>query len=280
MDRLTDAEYWESIHAPLSEAPSSSGWFKTHLKKLLGPVVLQYMDSYSDYLFWDVVLPRFLQPRNGAKALEVGSAPGYNLIRLRNAFGFEPFGVEYSSQGAELNRKLFEGIGISAANVVQADFLSAPFQEANKGMFDLVLSVGFIEHFSDVEEVVAKHLNVLSPGGRLVVTIPNLRGVNYLLSWLFKKDVIPLHNLSIMRKQTFCAIFDRLGVTPLMCGYYGTFNFGLFNSRPSSWKRHLLRACGNAQRVLNALFRLLFGARGAESVYFSPYLIFVGVKDR
>jgi hypothetical protein len=142
------------------------------------------------------------------------------------------------------------------------------------------LSVGFIEHFSDVEAVVAKHLDVLSPGGRLVITIPNLRGVNYFLSWVFQKDVIPLHNISIMRRQAFCALFDGLGVTPMMCGYYGTFNMGLFNTAPRSWKRHLLRACGDAQRVLNALFRMLLGDRGAECAHLSPYLIFVGVKER
>ena len=278
MDRLTDPEYWESIYAPVSAVPTSSGWFTTRLKRLLGPVVLQYMADYPSYLLWDVVLPTFLRRQDGAKALEVGSAPGFNLIRLHDAFGFEPFGVEYSRSGVELNRKRFELEGITADNVIHADFLSAPFQERYKSRFDVVVSFGFIEHFSDVEDVVSKHLNVLSPGGCLVVTIPNLRGFNYFLSWVFQKDVIPLHNLSIMRKQTFCALFDGLSVTSLMCRYYGTFNFGLFNTSSASWKRHLLNVCGKVQKLLNVLFRVLFGPRGAECAYFSPYLIFVGVK--
>lgn len=280
MERLTDAKYWESIHAPLSATPATSGWFKAHLKKLLGPRVLDYMADYPSYQLWNVILPKFLRREDGAKALEVGSAPGFNLIRLHQTFGFDPFGVEYSPPGVELNREIFKLNGIAPQNVIQADFLSAPFQERYRNQFDLVMSFGFIEHFSDVEEVISKHVHVLSSGGHLVVTIPNLRGVNYFLSWVFQKDVIPLHNTSIMHRQTFCTLFARLGVTPLMCGYYGTFNFGLFNTSRVSWKRHLLKLSGDAQRLLNAIFRIVFGARGAESGYFSPYLIFVGIKER
>ena len=139
-------------------------------------------------------------------------------------------------------------------------------------------------HGNDVihicQSVVAKHLNVLAPGGRLVVTIPNLRGANYLLAWLFCKDLIPLHNLSIMRRDKFCNLFLTHELAPLLCGYFGTFSFGIFNTQPESKRRYLLMVCDKVQRLLNAAFRLLFGARGAETSYFSPYLIFVGEKKR
>ena len=69
-------------------------------------------------------------------------------------------------------------------------------------------------------------------------------------------------------------------LAPLLCGYFGTFSFGIFNTQPESKRRYLLMMCDKVQRVLNAVFRLLFGARGADSRFFSPYLIFVGVKQR
>jgi SAM-dependent methyltransferase len=238
------------------------------------------MRDYRDYLLWDVTYPQFLVAGKGAKVLEVGSAPGHHLIRLRDVFGFEPYGVEYSPSGAELNRKLFHLHGISSDNVIQGDFFSPQFQGKYESHFDVVVSHGFIEHFTDVDGVVAKHLNVLAPGGRLVVTIPNLRGINYWLAWVFRKELIPLHNLSIMQQDQFCRLFKRHDLAPLLCGYYGTFSFGIFNAGPESTTRYLLIACDKVQRLLNAGFRLLFGARGAESRYFSPYLIFVGVKER
>ncbi len=282
MKPLTDMEHWNSLYDPraASAAPGATNRLKTAMKRLLGPTVLEYMRDYRDYLLWDVTYPRFLDAKRGAKALEVGSAPGYHLIRLRDAFGFEPYGVEYSPSGAELNRRLFQLRGISSDHVIQADFLSTDFQSRYEAHFDVVVSHGFIEHFTDVESVVSKHLNVLAPGGRLVITIPNLQGVNYFLTWVFRKELIPMHNLSIMRRATFCELFSRREVTPLLCDYYGTFSFGLFNTRPESRMRYLLMVCDKVQRLLDAAFRLLFGARGAKSRHLSPYLIFVGVKER
>jgi SAM-dependent methyltransferase len=278
IERLTDTEYWDSTYAHLSIAPSTTSHFKTLLKTLLGPTVLEYMRDYRDYLIWDVIYPKFLLRKRGARVLEVGSAPGYHLIKLQEAFGFEPYGVEYSPTGVDLNRKLFELHGINPSNVIHADFLSQDFQKQYEAYFDVVVSRGFIEHFTDVDSVVSKHLNVLAPGGRVVVTIPNLRGVNYFLTWMFRKELIPLHNILIMRRDDFCKLFSRPDLTPLMCGYYGTFSFGLFNTRPDSKMRHVFNICVDMQRVLNAIFRLAFRTRGAETGYFSPYLIFIGAK--
>jgi SAM-dependent methyltransferase len=277
-ERLTDTEYWDSTYAPLSIPPSRTGRVKTLLKRLLGPRVLEYMRDYRDFQIWEVIYPKFLFPNREARVLEVGSAPGYHLIRLRDVFGFEPYGVEYSTAGVNLNRKLFELHGINPSNVIYADFLSNDFQKQYAGHFDVVISRGFIEHFSDVASVVSKHLNVLAPGGRVVVTVPNLRGVNYFLTRVFHKEVLPLHNVAIMRRGTFCKLFRRPDLTPLMCGYYGTFSFGLFNTRPDSRMRYLFHICVDAQKVLNAIFRLVFRARGVETMYFSPYLIFIGAK--
>jgi len=281
MKPLTDRQHWDSLYdSPVAGVPPvTPSRLKNAVKRLLGSTLLEYMRDYRDYLLWDVTYPKFLTTGRGAKVLEVGSAPGYHLLRLRDAFGFEPYGVEYSPNGVELNRRLFRQHGISGDNVIQGDFFSPEFHSKYANWFDIVLSVGFIEHFTDVEGVVAKHVNVLAPGGRLVVIIPNLRGVNYLLAWVFCKDLIPLHNLSIMRRDKFCKLFPD-DVTPQLCGYFGTFSFGIFNTRPESKRRYLLMMCDKVQRLLNALFRLLFGARGAESRYFSPYLIFVGVKER
>ncbi len=282
MKPLTEMQHWNSQYDPraarvAADAPSR---LKSAIRRFLGPTVLEYMRDYGDYLLWNVIYPQFLSTKRGAKVLEVGSAPGHHLIRLRDVFGVEPYGVEYAPKGAELNRKLFELHGISSNQVIQGDFFSPAFQSKYANHFDVVVSHGFIEHFTDVEGVISRHLNVLAPCGCLVISIPNLQGANYFLVRLFRQELIPQHNLSIMRREAFCRLFNKQEVTPLLCDYYGTFSFGLFNSPPKSRRRHLLTVCGKVQRLLNATFRGLFGARGAESRYFSPYLIFVGTKAR
>ncbi len=80
------------------------------------------MRYYSDYLLWDVIFPRYLPRREGLKVVEIGSAPGDTLVRLKETFSFIPYGVEYSPQGAELNRKTFREHNIDASNVIEADF--------------------------------------------------------------------------------------------------------------------------------------------------------------
>jgi SAM-dependent methyltransferase len=162
--------------------------------------------------------------------------------------------------------------------VIYADFLSDEDHRQYKGAFDIVISRGFIEHFTDVRSIIEKHVNLLAEGGRLIISIPNLNGLNYALGSLFHKDIIPLHNLTIMEKGEFTRLFDGQGMSPLLCGYYGTFNFGLFNAKKSSLSELALRLCMKAQLVLNVMLRLLFKGRSPEHSKFSPALIYIGVK--
>jgi hypothetical protein len=56
---------------------------------------------------------------------------------------------------------------------------------------------------------------------------------------------------------------------PLFCGYSGTFNFYMFDAPSDSLMRFPLAVCKKVQWGLNL---------GAESSWFSPCLIYVGVK--
>ncbi|MFY9571161.1 MAG: class I SAM-dependent methyltransferase, partial [Blastocatellia bacterium] len=179
-----------------------------------------------------------------------------------------------------LNRKLFAENNIDPHNVIHGDFLSDEFHNRYKGHFDMVISRGFIEHFTDAQGIVAKHLNLLARGGVLIISIPNLRGFNYLLARILNSEVLAMHNLTIMRKQEFTALFDGHEIAPLYCNHYGTFNFGLFNAQPNSLRQFVLDLCIKLQTTLNLAFRLLLGDKGAESSFFSPALIYIGVKRK
>jgi O-antigen/teichoic acid export membrane protein/GT2 family glycosyltransferase/2-polyprenyl-3-methyl-5-hydroxy-6-metoxy-1,4-benzoquinol methylase len=289
---LTQRRYWDSTHAreknywerKNSNKNTSQGvrsfrsHLKTFIKKALGKKILEYMGSYEDYLLWNVIYERHLPKKPGARVLEVGSAPGDFLVRLREAFEFDPYGIEYSDSGVEMNRQIFAANSIDPNNVIHGDFLSDEFHERYQGHFDVVISRGFIEHFIDANSIVERHLNLLAKGGVLIISIPNLRGFNYLLARIFNKQVLEMHNLAIMRERAFNQLFDSRRLAPLFCGRYGTFNFGLFNAPESSLFESLLKLCMKFQATLNLAFRLLFGDRGAETSLFSPALIFIGVK--
>jgi SAM-dependent methyltransferase len=277
MGKLTEKEHWDSIYRREGLEKGDSA-FRAKLKLLATRVFGRYIQNYSDYFLWEVLLDKYMPKTKGLKVLEIGSAPGTTLVRFHHAFGFIPYGVEYSDEGANLNRELFAANNVDSNNVIKADFFSDSFQNKYKNWFDIVLSVGFIEHFTDIEDVVAKHLNLLKRGGCLVVIIPNLRGVNGMLANLFNKKVMAMHNTSIMKKKEFSALFNEEYLSSVYCGYYGIFNFGLFYTKERSPLRFLLAFLKMVQLFLNISFHLIFGNRGADHRLFSPYLIYIGAR--
>ena len=286
MGKLTEKAYWNSLYEPKvleQERRSSKRHLRLLIKRILvatfGGKALEYRHSYADYLLWNVIYKKYMPKAKGAKVLEIGSAPGWHLVRLNQTFGFTPYGVEYSESGVESNRKIFTLHNINPDNVIHTDFFSDKFHKQYKGYFDIVISRGFIEHFTDIEGVIEKHTNLLTEGGYLIVSIPNLRGANYILTWLFHRELIPMHNLSIMRKGEFSKLFDKEGLLTLFCDYYGTFDFGMFDTKRNSPMRFVLAFCQRLQLALNVVFRLLFKDKGAKSRLFSPALIFIGVKE-
>jgi SAM-dependent methyltransferase len=289
---LTEMRYWDEVHLaeertwqhartserPRSRPPSRSARLKALMRAFLGKRRLDAMRDYADYYLWDVILPHYLRGWSGAKVVEVGSAPGDFLVRLSRRFGLVPHGIEYSPVGSELNREIFAANGIDPEQVIQADALGPEVQQRYRESFDIVVSRGFIEHFRDVEDVVRKHVSLLRKGGLMVVIIPNLRGANHLLSWLFHPEVLPMHNLEIMARERFAALFPDHLVRRLFCDYYGTFSLCLLNARPGSLRQRLLGLCMKLQLLLNLVFRFVLKERGAESRWFSPNLIFIGYK--
>jgi len=280
--RLTDTNYWDAKYG--AGAGNSTGEppipRRTALaKRLLGHGIADWTEDYSDYLLWETVY-RLHMPRGpGVKVLEVGSAPGDHLVRLHRTFALEPYGVEFSERGVLVNRERFAKQGLNCENVIQADFFSPDFHRKYAGAFDVVVSRGFIEHFTDVHAVLAKHVGLLRSGGHLFVTIPNLRGIYRALTWFFNREALSRHNLEIMRLSSFRHLFTGHRVSPVLCGYYGTFTFGIVGTSDGAVvRRWLFLGCAALQQVLNPLFHLMFGARGAENPFTSPYLIFVGVK--
>jgi len=282
MDSLTRREHWDAVHASerteaLKPRQSPRSWPRRTLKRLLGDRFVEYMSSYDDHQIWDVLYRRHM-PQPGATVVEIGSAPGEHLVRLSETFGLVPFGIEYSAEGVEVNRSLFSARGLDPRNVLAMDFFSDDCLARYREHFDVVVSRGFIEHFEDPAKVVLRHLDLLKPGGLLVVTIPNLRGLNQALTKLFHPELIPMHNLEIMSKVPFFQLFDTSRVRPVTCTYVGTFSFYLFSVSAGSRLGPLLRLCMKAQVLLNVLFRACLGDRGAENPLTSPQLVFVGVK--
>jgi len=280
-ERLTEKEYWNSKHVNSVHTELENPYrekLKEIFRKIVGEKIFRYMiENYGEYLFWQICR-RYLSPKKRLKILEVGSAPGYHLVKFSQMFGYIPYGVEYSKKGVELNREIFSLCNINPNNVIYSDFFSNNFLTEYRNYFDIVMSLGFIEHFSDVKNVIRKHINLLKKGGICLITIPNITGINYLLALLFNRRLVRMHNLEIMKKETLKRLFEDSALRISYLNYYGTFDFGLFQTENYSLLRYLHEICGYLQYILNLVFHILFKEKGLENKLFSPHLICIGRK--
>lgn len=225
------------------------------------------LESPAERMFWRDLAASL--PKPPASVVEIGSAPGANVLKWRHKLGYDVFGVDFSEVGLRMQRDLFAKEGLDQSHSIGADFLSPEFQQRYGERFDIVYSAGLIEHFEDPQAAVKGHLKILRAGGLVVITIPNITGVYR--HWM-EPDVIAAHNLSIMNPERFKALFDLPELTPLLCGYYGQLNLGIPFRPDSAFHQNLLRA----QLLANFLLRFI---PFPENSWTSPYLRYVGRKS-
>ena len=282
-DRLTERDYWQSLYeanprlpSTAPQAPQSQGTIARLLCRIGRIDSLSAI--YPDHQFWNVILPKYLTRSTTARVIEIGSAPGDNLVEINRRFGFEPFGVEYTPTGAEESRQTLTAAGFPD-HVFECDAFSDEFQQHHKGAFDVVISMGFIEHFKDVESVIRHHVNLLAPGGTLIIRIPRLRGINYLLAHLIDPTCLPLHNLTIMTRQRYRELFRNVSLKQLFLDYQGSLHLTIVDKPTTRFGGYFLSLVRKVQVFATiAMFRLL-GGRSLESAAFSPFLLYVGRRE-
>ena len=227
--RLTKEKYWDIRHESNDWSTGTSVETRKGLLRRLtdstrGRHGVQAGQSYSDFVAYNL-LRTHLPVRPDWSAIEIGCAPGINLVDLHRMFGYEPYGVEYSHSGVISTLDTFRRNGFDTANVIEADFFDQEFQDKYRGKFDVVFSKGFIEHFESHEEVLGLHVNLLKTGGYLVCMIPNLLGLFYPFLWLCARDILKAHNCRLMTKSTFRRAFEPLCLDTKFCGRVGAFQF-------------------------------------------------------
>jgi SAM-dependent methyltransferase len=272
--RLTDQSYWENgyINRPpptIDATNRKAGWLHRWAAQ----------ERISSRIFWDTLLSRYVPMRCGATVVEIGSAPGRNLLEFNRRFGYVPFGIEYTAAGAEVNRELFRQHNLDPDTVIQADLFDDQRLAAYRERFDIVYSAGLIEHFDDSRGAVERHVSLLAPGGILIVTIPNLRGLNWILCKLSCPDLLGIHNLNIMDPRRWRALFEGLGLTHLHSGSYGVIDLGLIDGHPSMLGEPALKMLRVANIMISGALQHVPNAFLIDTRWTSPLLVYIGRKD-
>ncbi len=275
--RLTERSYWDGVHEQDSEASAPAVETpKAPWKRVLSAAIRKCGgDSYGNDWFWNRLLPKYVERKPGASVLEVGAAPGEDVLRFWRRCDYTPFGLEYSPAGAEATRRTFQREGIDPGNVIEGDLFDEALMVRQEARFDVVFSRGLIEHFTDPRLAIAQHVRLAKEQGLVVITIPTLTGIHYAMTRMLMPHQIPLHNLTIMRLREFRSLFEGSGLEEIHCGYGGGVNLLVsYTPHPAGYRR-LLQALSLKLQV----FGNMAGHAGlCRGPYLNWSLVFIGRK--
>jgi SAM-dependent methyltransferase len=160
-------------------------------------------------------------PGGPGSCIEIGCFPGQFLAAF-GAMGYEINGIDMTPRTETDMLPWLKTLGYPIGEVFQGDF----FAYKTDRKFDLVASFGFIEHFPDWDEVLQRHMDLVAPGGYLVISVPNFRGiVQRTLHYLLDRENYKRHVIDAMAPEKWQRQLKRDGFDILEAGYFSQFSF-------------------------------------------------------
>lgn len=135
-------------------------------------------------LFWYYrFIKNIVGEKNYRTGLELGCGRGTMSLYLNQYEGFEVSMIDISPDSIATAKRIFDAVGASGTFVVGAAE-SLPFSDES---FDVVYSIGLLEHLPDHKTAMKESHRVLRPGGVMIsLNIPAKRSVQILNDW-YKK---------------------------------------------------------------------------------------------
>lgn len=168
-NELTNFEFWEN------------GWKSS--KVMFVPKSL-YFDKY--------IIENFVKNKS---IIEIGGYPGLILAFIKLKYNSNVHLLDYYvDQDLINNIESCNGLPKNSIQLINTDF----FKYKTEQKFDFVFSNGFIEHFADTDDVIKRHIDLMSNKSQLLILLPNLRGLNGLIHKWFDPEIYNIHNIQSM----------------------------------------------------------------------------------
>jgi SAM-dependent methyltransferase len=209
-------DFWENIQIPVTPDHHFS------FDRCLTNGLCQFINNSSEMLKNTTVR---------STVLEIGAAPG-KWLSIFPQDSYQVSGIEYCDKGMQALQANLQALGIEPGKLYHADF----FTLLPEPSYDIVMSLGFIEHFKDPLLVIKRHIEWLKPGGLLILGVPNFTGLHGFAQFLLDKKILDVHNTSIMNRSFFYSLHNDLGIELNSFQYLGSFEPNL----PMTYQRRNL----------------------------------------
>ena len=219
------------------------------------------------------IIDAFFLPNTSYSILEIGGAPGQYLAYMSKNFHYKIHALDYSEIGCKKTKENLRILNLEG-EVYNKDLLSDDLTDLPN--FDIVYSMGFIEHFLDLNEVIGKHLSVLKPGGIILLGAPNLLGINYWLMKILSPKKLLEHNLISMNIENWHNFEKEFGLQIIFKNYIGGFD-PVYKYEEKNLLNQLINILIRGLSVF--IFRLSF-LKNLNSKYWSGYIMGIYRKPK
>jgi len=164
---------------------------------------------------------------------EIGCAQSVYLPYFAKQYGFKVSGIDRSETGCGRARMILEREGVKG-EIYCADFFAIPPELI--GRFDVVISFGVIEHFTQTAEALRAMATLLKPGGRMFDDIPNFTGVLGIYQKLLDRGMYDAH--VPMSREKLASAHQEAGLEIESCDYFMPICLEVINVE--RWPRNVL----------------------------------------
>jgi len=242
---LTDREFWKNYWSAKPELFSQPIERKSLFKDLFDQII---------------------QKNNIKNAVEIGGFPGTFSALLQLEYGIPSDLVDYYIDDELISQfKKTNGLKESDIQSFEIDVFS-DFKAEKQ--YDLVFSIGLIEHFEDTKKIIEGHTPFLNNSGTLFLIIPNFRGINGWIQRTFDMDNYSKHYIECMDPNYLKKLLNSFDT--IETGYFGGFTIWLENYKDQNILTKILF------KSIWLTGKLLYKVFGIKNRLFSPYIYAIG----
>ncbi len=256
--RLTTKAYWDARYRPVvrprrAVADPRRSYFADEFLRVIDPHL------------------RNATGERPVRLLEMGCGNSTWLPYFAVNRNYRVAGVDYSEQGCRMAEANLAATG-SAGQIYCCDFnnLRAEFMAS----YDVVLSLGVVEHFDNTAEIVGRFAACLAPGGLIITLVPNMTGAMGYLQKVVDHKVYAFH--VPLDKDLLAQSHVANGLTVRTAAYFGFLDLSMINISRLPLQRLLGKGLGAMER-LHATLRRLSNVR-PQSESWSSFVVVVAEK--